>query len=145
MIFQRLEQSYREWRDRRFLKRRGCDSWAEYHRVYDPDYDIRASRIQDYYRGYPHVHCFDDHRHYVYQMIADHGPAGVVYGHTEIHRWTEANCQDKVRFDFLRVKKSDHNRISTYDWDINEISGLDLVFVAFKNEQDYLVFLLRWT
>ena len=145
MMFQRLKQQWRAWQDRRFLKRRGCDSWAEYHRVYDPDYDIRASRIQDYYRGYPHVHCFDDHRHYVYQMIADHGPAGCLYGHSVIHRWTEANCQDKVRFDFLRVKKSDYNRISTYDWDINEISGQDLVFAAFKNERDHLHFVLRWS
>jgi hypothetical protein len=113
--------------------------------VYDPDYDIRAHRIQDYYHGYPHVYCFDDHRHYIYQIIADHGPAGVVYGHTKIHQWAEGHSQDKVRFDFLRVHKSDHNRMGTYDYDINEVSGLDLVFVAFKNEQDYLMFLLRWS
>ena len=144
MMFQRLKHQWRAWQDRRFLKRRGCDSWAEYHRVYDPDYNARATRTQDYYHGYPYVYCFENHNHYIYRVIADHGPAGVVYGHTEIHRWAEANCQDKVRFDFLRVNKSDHNRMGTYDCDINEISGQDLVFAAFKNERDYLHFVLRW-
>ena len=146
MMFQRLKQQWQAWQDRRFLKRHGCASWAEYHRVYDPDYDIRACCIRDFYHGYPHVYCFENHAHYIYQMIADYGPAGVRYGygHSVVHKWAEEHSQDKVRFDFLRVNKSDHNRIGTYDCDINEISGQDLVFAAFKNEQDYLHFVLRW-
>jgi hypothetical protein len=112
--------------------------------MYDPDYNARATRTRDFYHGYPYVHCFEDYGHYIYRVIADYGPGGVIYGHTEIHQWAEANCQDKVRFDFIRVNKSGHTRMGTYDCDINEISGQDLVFAAFKNEQDYLVFLLRW-
>jgi hypothetical protein len=42
------------------------------------------------------------------------------------------------------VNKSDHTRMGTYDCDINEISGQDLVFAAFKNERDHLHFVLRW-
>jgi len=144
MMFKTIRQRYQEWQERRFLRRHGCDNRAQYERMYDPDYNARATRTSDYYHGYPYVYCFEDYRHYIYQVIADYGPGGVVYGHTEIHRWAEANCQDKVRFDFLRVKKSDHNRMGTYDSDINEISGQDLVFVAFKSERDFSFFMLRW-
>jgi hypothetical protein len=140
-----IKRQYQEWQERRFLRRHGCDNRTQYERMYDPDYNARATRTRDYYHGYPYVHCFEDYRHYIYRVIADYGPGGVVYGHTEIHQWAEANCQDKVRFDFLRVNKFDHHRMGTYDSDINEISGQDLVFVAFKNEQDYLMFLLRWS
>ena len=145
MMFETIRQRYQAWQERRFLRRHGCENRTQYERMYDPDYNARATRTQDYYHGYPYVYCFEDYRHYIYRVIADYGPGGVVYGHTKIHQWAEANCQDKVRFDFLRVKKSDHTRMGTYDCDINEISGQDLVFVAFKNEQDFTFFMLRWT
>jgi hypothetical protein len=143
-MFQRLKQQWQAWRDRRFLKRHRCGSWAEYHRIYDPDYNCRASRIRDFYHGYPYVYCFEDYKHYSYQMIADYGPAGCKWGYNVIHQWTEEHSQDKARFDFLRVNKSDHDRIGTYDYDINDIAGQDMVFAAFKNERDYLVFIMRW-
>ena len=144
MMFETIQQRYQAWQERRFLRRHGCENRTQYERMYDPDYNARAARTRDYYHGYPYVYCFEDYDHYLYRVIADYGPGGVVYGHTEIHRWAEANCQDKVRFDFLRVNKSDHNRMGTHDWNINEISGQDLVFVAFKNEQDFTFFMLRW-
>ncbi len=145
MMFRTIFKWWQDKKEQRFLRCHGCDNRAQYERMYDPDYNVRAGRIRDCYHGYPHVYCFENHNHYIYQMIADYGPGGVVYGHTEIHQWAEANCQDKVRFDFLRVNKSDHNRMGTYNCDTDEISGQDLVFVAFKNEQDYLMFLLRWS
>lgn len=147
-MLQRLKQQWRAWQDRRFLKRHGCDSWAEYHRVYDPDYNCRADRVNDFYHGYPHVYCFDDQRHYVYHLIADYGPGGCRWGHGVIHDWVNQNSQDKARFDFLRVHKQgavDWDGSVTEEWLINGICGQDLIFVAFKNEQDYLHFLLRWS
>ena len=143
-MFQLLKQQWRAWRDRRFLKRHRCDSWKQYHRIYDPDYNCRAHRIRDFYHGYPYVYCFEDYNHYSYRMIADYGPAGCKWGYNVIHQWTEEHSQDKARFDFLRVTKFDHNRLGTYDYDINDIGGQDLVFAAFKNEQDYLHFVMRW-
>jgi hypothetical protein len=144
MMFTKIQQRYQEWQEQRFLQRHGCDNRAQYERMYDPDYNARATRTRDYYHGYPYVYCFENHSHYIYQVIADYGPGGCRYGHTEIHQWAEEHSQDKVRFDSLRVNKSDHNRMGTYNCDTDEISGQDLVFAAFKNEQDYLMFLLRW-
>ena len=140
-------KKWRAWQDRRFLNRHGCDSWTEYHRVYDPDYNRMADRIQDFYHGYPYVHCFENYNHYIYQVIADYGPGGRRWGHNEIHEWAEKHSQDKVRFDFLRVFKQgsiDWDGNDEEEWWINEIGGQDLVFAAFKDERDYMMFLLRW-
>ena len=145
MMFTKIQQRYQEWQERRFLRRHGCENRTQYERMYDPDYNARATRTRDYYHGYPYVYCFEDYNHYIYHPIADYGPGGVRSGHTEIRRWAKENCQDKVRFDFLRVNKSDHTRMGTYDSDINEISGQDLVFVAFKSERDFTFFMLKWS
>lgn len=146
-MFKRIKQRWHNWQEQRFLKRHGCTSRVQYDRMYDPDHNEMATRVQDFYHGYPYVHCFEDYRHYVYQLIADYGPAGCKYGHTEIHRWAELNCQGKVRFDFLRVHKQGAvgwDGAVTEEWWINEISGSDLIFVGFKDERDYIFFKLKW-
>jgi hypothetical protein len=30
------------------------------------------------------------------------------------------------------------------EWYFNDIGGTDVIYFAFKNEQDYLMFMLRW-
>jgi hypothetical protein len=57
---------YREWSDQRFLKRHGCETREEYDRKYDPDVVHRATRIKNFYHGYPYVYCFEDHNHNIY-------------------------------------------------------------------------------
>jgi hypothetical protein len=143
-MFERLKQQWQAWQDRKFLRRHRCDSWAEYHRIYDPDYNCHADRIGNFYHGYPYVYCFENHNHYIYQMIADYGPGGCRYGYHIARDWTEEHSQDKVRFDFHRVFKQPEYGTVTEEWWINEIGGQDLVFAAFKNERDYLMFTLRW-
>jgi len=140
MMFKTIRQRYQEWQERRFLRRHGCDNRAQYERMYDPDYNSRATCTRDYYHGYPYVHCFEDYGHYIYQI-------GVVYGHTEIRRWAQENCQDKVRFDFLRVCQQHAiglNGRADPEWHINGVGDRDMIFVAFKSEQDFAFFMLRW-
>jgi hypothetical protein len=74
-------------------------------------------------------------------MIADYGPAGCKWGYNVIHQWTEEHSQDKVRFDFLQAWKSPS---TNNEWEIFQLAGKDMVFAAFKNERDYLHFMLRW-
>lgn len=144
MILQKIQQRWQAWRDRKFLDRHNCDTWEEYHRVYDPDYDPRASRIRDYYHGYPYVYCFENLGHYSYKLIYDYGPGGIRHGFNEIQQQVKNSAKHKVRFDFLRVHKQGANGNVEEEWWINEIGGEDFLFVAFKNEQDYLMFMLRW-
>jgi hypothetical protein len=147
MMFEKIQQRYQAWQERRFLKRHGCTSRAQYERMYDPDHDYRAIRTSDYYHGYSYVYCFEDYSHYIYRQIADYGPGGVRSGHTDIRRWAQENCQDKVRFDFLRVCQQHAiglNGQVDSEWHINENAGQDLIFVAFKSESDATLFVLRW-
>jgi hypothetical protein len=30
------------------------------------------------------------------------------------------------------------------EWEFNDLGGGDYIFVAFNNEKDYMMFLLRW-
>ena len=142
-----LVKRYCEWKDRRFLKKHGCKTWAQYNKQYDPDYNLRASRIRDFYHGYPYIYCFDNYKHYAYQKIGDYGPGGIITGIDEIQKWVSNNTKNKTRFDFLRVIKvgAVHlDNTTSEEWWINEIGGGDLIFVAFKEERDYLIFSLRW-
>ena len=79
------------------LRKEGFKTQAQYDRYYDPDYNIRATRVKDYFHGYPHLHCFENRTHQIYwwDMAYD--------GSREIVEWCEENCQGKFRFDALRV------------------------------------------
>lgn len=136
-----IRQRYQAWQDRRFLKRHYCDSWAQYHRQYDPDISRGSSYIRNWYHGYCYVHCFESYEHYAYRLLYDYGPGGHKNGFDEINEWCAANCQEKWRFDIHEVIDDKYTR----DWYINGIAGHDLVFFAFKDETDFLHFILRWS
>ena len=129
-----LKQKYLDWREKRFLKKHGCENRAQYERMYDPDYNIRATRVKDYYFGYPYVHCFTDRDHTAY--FVDLGWCGMPV----IHQWCKENLKDKFRIDFLQVLKDSY----TDEWEVNGIGGGDYYFIAFKNESDMMWFKLRW-
>jgi YHS domain-containing protein len=130
-----VTSKYVQYRDARFLKKHRCTTWKEYHRYNDPDVDRIASRIKYFYRGYPYVYCFEDYKHDIYYW--DLGFSG----YHNVTNWCEHNCKDKFRFDGHRAICCP---ATTNEWEINEIGGGDYYFAAFKNEQDYAMFLLRW-
>lgn len=153
-LFNRVKERYQSWKDQRFLKKHGCVSWDQYHFRFDPDVNSRATRVADYYHGYPFVFCAEASNHYAYQLLADYGPGGTIYGYHNIVDWCKANTKQKHRTDILRVFKQhglSHNPsnntmdwIETPEWWINEIGGSDLLFFAFKSEKEYNWFMLRW-
>lgn len=108
--------------------------WEHYRRQYDADHNYRASRVKDYFHGYPYVYVFENHNHDIYYWDI------AVDGIYVASQWCEKNCKDKYRFDFLRVYQNYWG-----DWEINEIGGGDYIFAAFKNERDYMLFMLRWS
>ena len=117
------------------MKKHGCKTWREYHRRYDPDINSRANKIKHIYHGYPYVYGFENRLHQIYCWDLDYD------GSREIIDWCEKNCQGKFRYDFFRVNESS---TPTQQWEIDEISGRDYYFAAFKNEEDYFLFKLRW-
>lgn len=146
-LYDALKRRYNAWKDRRFLKKHGCENWKQYYRRYDPDYNYRANRIVDYYHGYSYVYCFENHDHFAYTEVFNHGPGGVRYGNDDIEDWCTENLTDKFRGDFHRVFRQTsigNNGVEESEWWINDIGGGDYMFIAFKSEQDYIHFLLRW-
>lgn len=135
----RLKARIRKYKSDRFLKKHGCDTYRQYNRRYDPDYSYRANRVIDSYFGYQHIYCFPN-KHYAYETLYDYGPGGYRDGYHEIVEWCEKHCKHKFRFDFKRVLQNYWG-----EWENNEIGGGDYLFVAFKDERDYLHFMLRWS
>jgi hypothetical protein len=133
-IVDNIKTKYHSWQENRFLKKHGCESWKQYHRKYDSDFNIRASEIPWIYFGYPYVYCFEDRQHEVYYWDI------AIDGAFIITEWCEENLKNKFRFDFHRVVKDTHG-----NWVINELGGGDYIFAAFKDERDYTYFLLKWS
>ena len=132
-IFANIHNCFKLWRDRRFLRQHGCETWREYDIRYDTDVNRSASRVREFYYGYSYVHCFENRDHPVYYWDI------AVDGAYILNNWCENTCVDKYRLDFHRVYRNYWN-----EWEINEIGGGDYIFAAFKNERDYLLFSLKW-
>ena len=130
------------WRDNRFLKRHGVETWAQYNRQYDPDINWRATRVKDFYQGYPYWHIFENRNHYCYELLYDYGPGGYRYGYFDADDWCKEHCKDKHRFDIHRAIKYPS---TANQWEMNDLGGGDYIFAAFKNERDFFMFTLKWS
>ena len=137
-MLETIKSRYESYKEQRFLKRHGCKTRKEYNRKYDPDYNIRATRIVDIYHGYPHVYCFENHKHQIYWWDLGYDGSAVIW------LWCEKNLSGKFRFDSHRVIKSKYTSPEN-EWVVNEIGGGDYIFVAFKDPKDYTLFLLKWS
>lgn len=111
-------------------------NWETYTYYNDPDVFWQASRVSDFYHGYPYVHRFEDRNHKVYDWSI------VNDGMFVIDQWCKKNIKGKYRFDGHRVlcEPSTGN-----EWEINDIGGSDYYYVAFKEERDYVWFLMKWS
>lgn len=129
-----IKERYRGWSEERFLRHHRCDSWKEYERKFDVDYNPRAHKIVEYYHGYPYVYCFENHDHEIY--FWDLGRDGMYV----TNKWCEEHIKNKFRFDCHRVSR-DHDDY----WIMDELGGGDYIFAAFKDSKDYVHFMLRWS
>lgn len=130
-----IKQRYKAWKDARFLKKHKCDSWEQYNYRFDPDHNIRATRISDYYHGYAYWTPIEDRNHlaYFWDVHLD--------GIYVMSQWCKENFKDKFRFDFHRVMKAP---ATAYQWEINELAGGDYIFFACKDPEDFFLFKLKW-
>lgn len=115
------------------LKKKG---WTEeqYQDYNDPDRNQRATRIKDYYHGYSYIVVFE----------SSQGDPWTRYdtwidAYNAIETWCKENCKDKWRTDIHRVIKDYWGH-----WTMNDIGGGDVLFFAFKSEEDCFMFKLKW-
>jgi hypothetical protein len=140
-LFKSLRDKWDAHLHSRYLKKMG---WTEhqYQRNTDPDRNIRAYDIRDYYHGYKYIHQYTTTRGYPWDSYDDWLDAV-----EDIRLWCNENLQDKWREDIHRVIEQtaiDIDGSTTKHWFLNDIGGSDVMFFAFKDETDYTLFLLRW-
>ena len=111
-------------------------NWTEehYQDVNDPDKNLRASSIKDYYHGYPHIVTFESSRGDPWTRYPSW-----IQAYNAIEIWCEENCAGKWQTDIHRV-------IQDYwgNWKMNDIGGGDVLFFAFKDVNDAFMFKLKW-
>ena len=138
-IIRRLMALGRIIKSKRKLKRSGYENWRHYKHNNDPDVNKYANHLDDFYYKYPYVYACTNPNHYAYELLYDYGPGGHRYGFHEIEDW----CSDKIRWNY----RVDIHRVWQDQWgkySLNDIGGGDIIFFAFKREQDFTHFLLRW-
>lgn len=146
-LLRRFRAYIRFKKNQRFLKKHKVDSWKLYRRQNDPDVIPYATVISQFYNGYKYIINFPHDRlpkDYI-KFVDWIGATGA---------WCDKNCSGKYRFDIHRVTKQTGLLYNEYDdtmmWTeveeyfMNDISGGDVVFVAFKEEKDLTWFKLRW-
>lgn len=128
-----LKSKWDFYRHAAFLKKKG---WTEeaYQKQTDPDYNYRATRIKDCYHGYYYIVVFE----------SSHGDPWTRYdtwidAYAAVEEWCKENCEDKWRTDIHRVIKDYWG-----NWELNDIAGGDVLFFAFKNDNDAFMFKLKW-
>lgn len=128
-----LKTNWNFYRHTAYLKKKG---WTEeqYQNINDPDRNLRASRIKDYYHGYPCITVFESSRGDPWTRYPTW-----IEGYDAIQSWCKENCSDKWRTDIHRV-------IQNYwgEWELNDIGGGDALFFAFKSQEDCFMFKLKW-
>lgn len=140
-MIERIKQYYAKWKERRFLKKHGCDNWRQYHRRYDPDVFYPACNVKYFYHGYQYFTPIENADNLVYKWDLGYDGSAVV------DDWCKENLAGKYRFDFLRVFQQTPiglDGAGESEWWINEIGGRDYIFFACQNPQDFFMFQLRW-
>lgn len=140
-MYNALKQKYKEFKDRRFLKKHYCKTWEEYNYRHDPDVSYREYVVKHYYRGYQYVYAAEREDHYSYKLLYDYGPGGTRYGFQDIADWCKLQCKGKYRADWLNSYKNDFFD----EWQINDIAGQYRMFFAFQNQSDFVNFLMKWS
>jgi hypothetical protein len=58
-----------------------------------------------------------------------------------LSNWCKENLKGKFRFDFHRVINCP---ATANEWEINEIGGVDYIFFACQDPEDFFIFKLKW-
>ena len=131
-----IKYRYLEWQWERVLRNSGHKSWESYLRANDPDFNIRGRTVRDQLFGYAYIACID-----YTKLPTRFDPLwGPIEHCGDMVEWCDQNCRGKYRNHWERVIE-DHNG----QYLPNGIGGTDELFFAFKDERDYIMFMLRWS
>ena len=125
-----------EWRWDRVLRNSGYKHWESYFRANDPDYNPAGRSVRDQLFGYPYVAVVN------YKHLESNVDAmwGEIWNGNNVEAWCKRYCKGKYRWHWERVVQDHAGQYLP-----NGIGGTDELFFGFKDERDYIMFLLRWS
>lgn len=147
-LLKRIKARIRKWHSDRFLRKHHCRSYKEYNHRYDPDRNIHAVKVEDYYHGYPYVYLFTNSAHKIYD-IYDYGMFTSYPVAHDIINWCTKNCKHKFRHDCLSLTAYDAPFITENPLYVVGHLGLGYMPIyyafAFKDKLEYTMFVLKWS
>ena len=140
-ILSNIKTAYQDMKTARLFKKHNVSTWSEYYLKFDPDHTHNGSTIREIFHGYPFVAEINDTR-------ALMGKTGTSWedGFLYLKQWLATECKGKARATIDRTVRTEHlynDGTKLVDWVINAF-GEDSAFIAFQDERDYLIFLLKW-
>lgn len=133
-IYRKIKARIKLFKDRRFLRKYGCDTWKEYYLKTDYRINRYAEGVNDYYPGYSKIAIVETVKPFRFDGLGWEKGLGMALA------WCDKNCKHRWRSDFHRVYKN------TWldEWRLNELGDTDILVFAFESEKDYTWFKLRW-
>lgn len=132
---QQIKYRFLEWQWDRILKKSGHHHWESYQRYTDIDFYAPGYTVKDQLVGYPYINVVP-YQHLDCNVDPMWGP---LWSGSTVNEWCKKHCRHKYRWHWERV-------IMDYNGHYlpNGIGGTDELFFGFKDERDYLLFVLRW-
>lgn len=130
-----IKYKFLEYKWDRVLKRSGCDNWEIYFRKNDLDYWYRGQTVKEQFCGYPHV-ALVSYKHLECNIDTMWGE---MWNGNAVAEWCKQHCRGKFRWQWERVTVDHLGQYTP-----NGVGGTDELFFGFKDERDYMLFLLRW-
>jgi hypothetical protein len=118
----------KKFEEQLFFKRYNVNSWEEYYRKYDSDFDENSKTIEGLFHGYHSFHSVETH--YVGDLF------GPMPSQAKIKKWCEENCTGKYRIQELETWTFDDHK--KYGKNVGTVE----LFVAFKNKDDAIAYTL---
>jgi len=134
-MFKYIKYKLLEWKWEKILKSSRHSNWNMYWYWNDLDLDIEGRTPEEVLCGFPYIVevGYD-------KLEVDYEPMfGPIHSCRNIEKWCSENCQDKVRW--VWNTKFNHHMDQYLPIPARDV---DFLTFGFKNERDYLWFLLKW-
>ncbi len=117
-----------DWKWHNFPNKKSFD------KCFDERVNNSAWSVRTFYHGYPHIiKCSITSELYQIFSLGDYQKFDAV-----LNGWLSENCVGEYRYDFQRTSFWQGEEL------MDELGGGDHLFVAFMDEQDAVMFSLKW-
>lgn len=125
-----ITDKYLTWRTGKDKSQRDWEEW------YADNVNYRSTRIKDMFSRFKHIIIVDSNKFFQFDPFA-----WVPCEDAKQYLWPQRSLGDNAVWRFERVINCP---ATAWQWEINELSGEDKVFVATNNEQDAIMIALKF-